>query len=87
MSSITVVQIQSPEAFNSETAPLILIHDGGGTIFQYFLLDSLRRPTYGIANPWFDDPKSFFGNMEDLASIYARAIRDAFKPGESVLLG
>lgn len=39
-------------------APLVLIHDGGGTTFSYHCLGPLGRSLYGIHSPYFNAPLS-----------------------------
>lgn len=67
--------------------PLILIHDGGGTIFEYCMLGSLHRRTHAIANPYFDDGGSPpAGGLQQLAQEYVEAIEATIKEGP-ILVG
>lgn len=38
-------------------APLVLIHDGGGTTASYYALTNLDHNIYGIENPLFHASK------------------------------
>lgn len=66
-----------PLPANSRTSrtPLFLIHDGGGTTFDYFFLGDLRRTTYGIHNPNFSTGVPWDGGIPQLASLYIVFIR------------
>ena len=66
--------------------PLILIHDGGGTIFNYFLLKPLRRPVWGIYNPKWDTGETWEGGLHEMAVEYLRLIRTVV-PSGNILLG
>jgi hypothetical protein len=67
--------------------PLILIHDGGGTIFEYYMLGPLYRRTYGIPNPYFHDGGSPpAGGVPQLAKEYAEAIQATIRNGP-ILIG
>jgi hypothetical protein len=57
------------------TLPLILLHDGGGTIFQYFFLGPLNRETYAIASPYFESENRPNRGISQLAAEYIQAIR------------
>ncbi|KAL1876831.1 hypothetical protein VTK73DRAFT_9208 [Phialemonium thermophilum] len=68
-------------------APLVLIHDGGGTTFSYHLLGSLGRPVYGIANPNFYSGEAWEGGLPDMARHYARLVRCVIPKGPVILGG
>ncbi|TKX22453.1 thioesterase domain-containing protein [Elsinoe australis] len=81
----TCVEIQSaPPA--SDSTPLFLVHDGGGTIFSYHLVDDLGRAVYGISNPNFDSRSAFNGSIHDMATLYVSFIRSRYPKGD-ILLG
>lgn len=80
------ILIQIPSFCLPNRNPLILIHDGGGTIFQYFLLETLGRTVYGIANPWFGIEDEYTGSLKEMAKLYAKLIVEAIPAGE-ILLG
>ncbi|KAK4226854.1 Alpha/Beta hydrolase protein [Podospora fimiseda] len=75
--------------------PLILIHDGGGTIFSYHCLGLLqpKRKLYGIANPHYDqNPDSFTpqfngGGIPEMAAEYLSYIKKVFPWGGKIILG
>ncbi|KAM7189111.1 hypothetical protein V8F33_010232, partial [Rhypophila sp. PSN 637] len=58
----------------SSQAPLFLIHDGGGTIFNYFLLGPLGRAVWGIYNPRFESGGRWEGGVSQMASEYLALI-------------
>ncbi len=72
----------------SPAAPLFLIHDGGGTVFQYFSLGDLHRPTYAIANPRFESGAPWDGGIIEMAKVYADVVYSALPTnGGDVILG
>jgi thioesterase domain-containing protein len=66
--------------------PLFLLHDGGGTIFNYFMLGDLNRPVYGIQDPKFGTADQWEGGLEEMARLYISFIRSAVPQGP-ILLG
>nr|POF23958.1 orsellinic acid synthase [Quercus suber] len=79
------VQYQ-PATVRTRTNPLVLIHDGGGTTFAYFTLDSLNRDVWAIHNPRFETSQPWEGGMDEMARHYIRLIEDTRISG-SILLG
>ncbi|KAM7203024.1 alpha/beta-hydrolase [Rhypophila sp. PSN 637] len=80
--------IQSPSGFgNLNPAPLVLFHDGGGTIFSYHMLGDLRRPVYGIANPHWGKETCFEGGMPEMARVYVDLMRKAVPSGKIIIGG
>ncbi|KAH7370159.1 Alpha/Beta hydrolase protein [Rhexocercosporidium sp. MPI-PUGE-AT-0058] len=79
----TPIQKGSP---GSSQAPLFLIHDGGGTIFNYFLLQPLGRPIWGIYNSRFESGEVCEGGIRQMASEYLRLIRSLQYSG-NILIG
>lgn len=71
---------------DSDATPLVLIHDGGGTIFNYYFLSDLDRPVFGIANPHFDT-KEPWPSLDAMAGLYAGWIKDEIKAGPVILGG
>lgn len=59
----------------SRRAPLFLIHDGGGTIFHYFLLKPLNRAVYGIRNPRCQPGQEWEGGLHQMADEYLSLIK------------
>ena len=57
------------------SAPLFLVHPGGGTVLCYRdLAQRLRVPVYGLQAPGLADGESAIESVETLASIYLDAI-------------
>ena len=67
--------------------PLVLIHDGGGTIFGYHCLGKLERPVYGIYNPHFGTENTWSGGIPEMAVHYVRLVRAAVPEGPIFLGG
>jgi thioesterase domain-containing protein len=89
MTGSNPVLIQNPPA-NTPAArkpPLVLIHDGGGTIFSYHMLPSLGRPLYGIADPRFNSGVPWERGVADMAAAYIPHIKAAAGPRGRVVLG
>ncbi|KAF4553570.1 Thioesterase domain-containing protein [Elsinoe fawcettii] len=84
MEEDSCVEIQPPDG--PFRTPLFLIHDGGGTIFSYYMLEELDRPLYGISNPHFDTGEPFSGGMAEIADLYISYIREKYYSGE-ILIG
>ena len=84
--SAVLEKIDEPEQGSSSTTPLVLIHDGSGTIFHYYMLGPLNRTVYGVAYPYFDDQAIPPGDLHQLAKEYAQAIRETIGKG-SVIVG
>jgi hypothetical protein len=70
-----------------DRAPLFLLHDGGGTIFQYFLLGPLRRKVYGIQNSRFASGRSWEGGVPEMASEYVELIKSVVPSGKIIIGG
>ncbi|XMA14643.1 hypothetical protein WAI453_007434 [Rhynchosporium graminicola] len=83
--SIVEIQTSSPSA-GSPSIPLILFHDGGGTIYQYFLLQSISRQVYGVQNPYFESGKTW-ASLKDMARSYVECIKTSVAPGPVILGG
>ncbi|KAK4892681.1 hypothetical protein LTR49_028564, partial [Elasticomyces elasticus] len=79
-------KLDTPREKHVSNIPLVLIHDGRGTIFQYYMLGPLYRHTYGIAYPYFDDGGMPEGGVPQIAMKYAEAIRRDIRKGP-VLIG
>ncbi|CAI7647531.1 unnamed protein product [Penicillium viridicatum] len=83
---VEIEEIQSSSHRSANAAPLILFHDGGGTVFSYYLLGDLNRDVYGIADPYFATINSWTGGIRQMAEAYASSIWDEFTQ-RPVLLG
>lgn len=77
----TQLQLASGDAI-----PLFLIHDGGGTIIQYFMLGNLNRNAYGIHDPKFECENNWEGGMVEMAQEYIKLIR-AIRGAGPIFLG
>jgi thioesterase domain-containing protein len=82
-----LVEISKTRNLPKSSVPLVLIHDGGGTIYQYHLLGPLNRDVYGIANPYFDSGIKAAGGIPELAMDYAEAIRRSVGSGPVIIGG
>lgn len=80
-------EIDNPKDGYGSAIPLVLIHDGGGSIFQYFMVGSLGRTIYGIANPYFESGVRPEGGIPQLAKEYAEAIRGTIETGPVIIGG
>ena len=73
----------------SKATPLFLIADGAGSAAAYIHLP--RFPSggkiYALESPFLDDPSKFNCTIEEVSSIYLRAIRAAQPEGPYVLGG
>lgn len=60
----------------ASSIPVVLIHDGGGTIFGYYLLGELHpaRELWAIYNPDHDSAKPYPLTMEEMARSYIQLI-------------
>lgn len=70
-----------------QPTPLVLIHDGGGTIYSYYCLGGLSRPVWGIYNPYYGTAESWVGGIPEMAAHYAQLIKAAIPDGDIILGG
>ena len=80
------LQIQYRPPHSPHKVPLFLIHDGSGTLFSYLSLGDLDRDTYGIADPYFGDDRSWEGGLREMANLYVSFITSVVSTG-SIFLG
>jgi thioesterase domain-containing protein len=69
---------------------LVLIHDGGGTIFSYYCLGDLGRPVFGIANPGYQSGEAYWkggGSIPEMARRYIEFLKAAVPRGDVILGG
>ncbi|TWU75829.1 hypothetical protein ED733_004870 [Metarhizium rileyi] len=66
----TQAQFVPPSKAHKPPLPLVLIHDGGGTTFSYFVLGSLARDVWAIHNPNYFDGLPWEGGMDEMAKNY-----------------
>jgi thioesterase domain-containing protein len=78
--------IQSPSATGNTRTPLVLIHDAGGTVLQYFRLGVLDRPVYGITNPRLDQGGRWDHGLRQMGVVYTHLVRSVIPSGD-ILLG
>jgi hypothetical protein len=83
----TQVQFLEPsESTGDSRLPLVLIHDGGGTTFNYFILGSLYRDVWAIHDPLFQDGTLWEGGIDAMARHYIDLMRKEGIEGP-ILLG
>jgi hypothetical protein len=74
---------------NKNVPSLVLIHDGGGTIFNYYTIGPLNRQVFGIADPAFesgDEWEGWDGGIVQMAEQYCHRIRRSVEKTD-ILLG
>lgn len=82
------IQVQfAPKGQRQKQAPLVLIHDGGGTTFGYFILKDLHRDVWAIHNPNFLTGKPWDGGIDEMARNYVDLLHKSGITGEIVLGG
>jgi len=79
-------QVQDAPFRRRSAIPLFLIHDGGGTIFNYCMLESLERDVHAISNPRFEQGGRWEGGIGEMAEEYVRLIMKTC-PRNRILLG
>ncbi|KAK8088402.1 hypothetical protein PG997_003363 [Apiospora hydei] len=83
-----ISEAPEPTSYVRPRAPLVLMHDGGGTTFSYHLLDPpANRALYGIANAHFDDGGWWHGGLPEMAAHYIGLLSEALPEGGDVVLG
>jgi pimeloyl-ACP methyl ester carboxylesterase len=80
-------KVQAAPIYKRTAPPLILMHDGGGTTFSYFMLGALGRDVYAIHNPNFFDGSIMEGGMDAMARHYIGLIDKAGIRGPVILGG
>ncbi|KAJ6441486.1 isochorismatase family domain-containing protein [Purpureocillium lavendulum] len=68
-------------------APLVLIHDGGGTTFAYFTVGRLGRDVWAIHSPTFMSAQPWEGGMDGMARHYISLIEEVAGIKGRILLG
>ena len=79
--------VQVAPSSKQGAAPLILIHDGGGTTFSYHCLKPLHRTVYAIHNPRFYSGRIWAGGITAMAEVYVEMIRSVVPSRGSLILG
>lgn len=62
--------------------PLFLIHDVSGAIFNYYKLESLDRPVYGIYSPWLQSKEKWEGDLSVVINKCIELIKSVVPRGE-----
>lgn len=86
----SLIQPFDPDTAPTPTppTPLVLMHDGGGTIFSYHCLGELGRTVHGIANPHYDSGARWAGGIAEMARTYLGWVESVVLPkGGEVILG
>ena len=84
----TICEVQDAPS-SGASIPLVLIHDGGGTVFNYWTLGPLHRQMYAISDPAFDSGaewKGWEGGLKQMAELYCNMVRREIGKGR-ILLG
>ncbi|KAH7025267.1 Alpha/Beta hydrolase protein [Microdochium trichocladiopsis] len=71
---------------NPAALPLVLIHDGGGTVDSYRSLGPFECDIYAISDPRFEDEQPWQGGMREMAQAYLDLIKEKV-PSKEILLG
>lgn len=77
---------QLAQGTSPSAVPLVLIHDGGGTVSSYRALGPLDCDIYAISDPKFEDGLSWEGGISEMARTYLGLIRETI-PSREILLG
>ncbi|KAK0667449.1 Alpha/Beta hydrolase protein [Cercophora samala] len=77
----------SQSLWSTPPTPLVLIHDGGGTVFSYYCLNDLDRPVHGISNPHYDSGEPFPGGIPEMAELYIKYIKSVVPRGNLIIGG
>jgi len=78
---------KTTESSGPAPAPLILIHDGGGTTFAYFTIGRLERDVWAIHSPTFTSAQPWEGGMDGMAKHYIELIEKVAGIKGKILLG
>lgn len=76
-------------AFATPQFPLILFHDGAGTLFSYFLLQTLGRDVFGFEDPSVasGDKQTCGGGVREMAAYYYASMKGSMRPSPVILGG
>lgn len=87
MAQAVLTQIQWQPRGARATLPVVLIHDSSGLVFNYHLLEDLRRDVFGIEDPLFETDKSWASGIPEMAEAYASAVAATIGQGPIILGG
>lgn len=71
---------------DASRTPLFLLHDAGGTVWNYYKLEHVGRPIYCIYNPWFNAETHWDGGSARFVTEYIKLIQLVVPSGE-ILVG
>ncbi|KAI1458321.1 Alpha/Beta hydrolase protein [Annulohypoxylon moriforme] len=71
----------------SDSPPLVLIHDGGGTTINYYFLGDLDRRVWGISNEKLVEDHAWPGGINQMAQAYTDLIQSELPRGPLILGG
>ncbi|KAK1146385.1 hypothetical protein N8T08_003172 [Aspergillus melleus] len=71
---------------DSSRTPLFLLHDAGGTVYNYYKLGNVGRPIYAISNPWIKAKTKWEGGAMRFVHEYIKLIKSVVSSGE-ILIG
>lgn len=83
----TKVQSRPLKGQRKSSVPLVLIHDGGGTTFGFWMLGSLYRDVWAVHNPQFWSGKPWEGGIDEMARHYIDLLRATGIHGTIILGG
>ncbi|KAH8655509.1 Alpha/Beta hydrolase protein [Xylariales sp. PMI_506] len=86
MVGVIAALIQDEPEF-SESPPLVLIHDGGGTTINYYFLGDLDRHVWGISNETLVDESAWPNGISQMARDYTDLIQSELPHGPLILGG
>lgn len=87
MQNPVIIQVAGERNVFQVPSPLALFHDGGGTLFSYFLLESLGRDVFGFAHPGVVSGQHWEGSIAEMGAYYYKQMKACMKPGKIVLGG
>ncbi|OTB03141.1 hypothetical protein M426DRAFT_321947 [Hypoxylon sp. CI-4A] len=73
--------------YGKPRVPLVLVHDGGGTSFNYHLLDPIDRPLWGMENARLHAGGWWEGGIAQMAAHYIELIGKVMPRGGDIILG
>lgn len=71
---------------DSAARPLVLVHDGGGTVAAYRSLGAIEGDIYAISDPRFNDGLPWDGGIPEMAKVYLGLVKQAV-PAREILIG